>query len=326
MVDAGFVDAATAEAAIAQPIRVESASLDTSDAPYFVDLVQQQLSERYDARDLATQNLAVYTSLDLSLQALAQQVLTEGLARVDKMIRRKDHPPVQGALIALEPGTGAVLALVGGRDYSQSQYNRATTAKRQPGSTFKPFVYLTAFEATFDDPALPPITPATVVEDAPTVFLWGRQEYAPQNYENDYKGYVTLRTALAHSLNNATVKVAEMVGYERIGGGWGNTPRESPSQSGVWGTSDGGLNWTPLNNGLTNLDGTTSSVINGLWLGRKQCGLLRPRCHQCRPGRQRVDDRQVPQRGADVATRHRPRLPPRYPGEADPARARAIWT
>ena len=220
MVDAGFVDAATAEAAIAQPIRVESASLDTSDAPYFVDLVQQQLSERYDARDLATQNLAVYTSLDLSLQALAQQVLTEGLARVDKMIRRKDHPPVQGALIALEPGTGAVLALVGGRDYSQSQYNRATTAKRQPGSTFKPFVYLTAFEATFDDPALPPITPATVVEDAPTVFLWGRQEYAPQNYENDYKGYVTLRTALAHSLNNATVKVAEMVGYERIADLW----------------------------------------------------------------------------------------------------------
>ena len=113
------------------------------------------------------------------------------------MVRRKEHPPVQGALIALEPSTGAIVALVGGRDYTESQYNRATTAKRQPGSTFKPFVYLTAFEATFDDPALPPITPATVVEDAPTVFLFGKQEYAPQNYENDYKGYVTLRTALA---------------------------------------------------------------------------------------------------------------------------------
>jgi penicillin-binding protein 1B len=220
MVEAGFVDAAAAQAAMAQPIRVENASLDSSDAPYFVDLAKQQLSERYDAKDLATQNLAVYTSLDLSLQALAQDVLAEGLARVDKMIRRKDHPPVQGALIALEPNTGAVLALVGGRDYAQSQYNRATTAKRQPGSTFKPFVYLTAFEATFDDPALPPITPATVVEDAPTVFLFGKQEYAPQNYENDYKGYVTLRTALAHSLNNATVKVAEMVGYERIADLW----------------------------------------------------------------------------------------------------------
>jgi penicillin-binding protein 1B len=220
MVEAGFVDAAAAQAAMAQPIRVENASLDSSDAPYFVDLAKQQLSERYDAKDLATQNLAVYTSLDLSLQALAQDVLAEGLARVDKMIKRKDHPPVQGAVIALEPNTGAVLALVGGRDYAQSQYNRATTAKRQPGSTFKPFVYLTAFEATFDDPALPPITPATVVEDAPTVFLFGKQEYAPQNYENDYKGYVTLRTALAHSLNNATVKVAEMAGYERIADLW----------------------------------------------------------------------------------------------------------
>ena len=136
------------------------------------------------------------------------------------MIRRKNHPPLQGALIALEPSTGAIVALVGGRDYTQSQYNRATTAKRQPGSTFKPFVYLAAFEATFDDPALPPITPATVVEDAPTVFLFGRQEYAPQNYENDYKGYVTLRTALAHSLNNATVKVAEMVGLDRIADLW----------------------------------------------------------------------------------------------------------
>jgi penicillin-binding protein 1B len=220
MQEAGFVDAATAEAAIAQPLRVESAALDTSEAPYFVDLVQQQLSERYDAKDLATQNLSVYTSLDLSLQRLAHEVLAEGLVKVDKMIRRKDHPPLQGAIIALEPSTGAIVALVGGRDYSQSQYNRATTAKRQPGSTFKPFVYLAAFEATFDDPALPPITPATVVEDAPTVFLFGRQEYAPQNYENDYKGYVTLRTALAHSLNNATVKVAEMVGFERIADLW----------------------------------------------------------------------------------------------------------
>ena len=134
--------------------------------------------------------------------------------------RKKSEGPLQGALIAIEPSTGAVLALVGGREYSSSQYNRATTARRQPGSTFKPFVYLAAFEATFDDPALPPITPATVVEDAPTVFFFDRQEYAPQNYENTYKGYVTLRTALAHSLNVATVKVAEMIGYDRVANLW----------------------------------------------------------------------------------------------------------
>ena len=208
MQDAGFATPEAAKAAIAQPVEVKSASLDRTEAPYFVDLVKTQLQERYRAEDLATQNLA-------------QQALSDGLARVEKMIRRKrSEGPLQGALIAIEPSTGAVLALVGGREYSSSQYNRATTARRQPGSTFKPFVYLAAFEATFDDPALPPITPATVVEDAPTVFFFGRQEYAPQNYENTYKGYVTLRTALAHSLNVATVKVAEMIGYERIADLW----------------------------------------------------------------------------------------------------------
>jgi membrane peptidoglycan carboxypeptidase len=92
-------------------------------------------------------------------------------------------------------------------------------ARRQPGSTFKPFVYLAAFEAFFEDPALPPNTPATVVEDAPALFFRG-QGVHPENYEDKYFGYVTLRTALAHSLNVATVKVAEMVGYDRVANLW----------------------------------------------------------------------------------------------------------
>jgi penicillin-binding protein 1B len=221
MHEAGFIEAATMEAAVAQPLRVESASLDSTEAPYFVDLVRQQLAERYETRDLATQNLAVQTSLDLGLQSLAQRVLSQGLEKVEKGMRKKaGRGPLQGALIAIEPSTGAVVALVGGREYGTSQYNRATTARRQPGSTFKPFVYLAAFEATFDDPALPPITPSTVVEDAPTVFFFERQEYTPQNYEGTYKGYVTLRNALAQSLNVATVKVAEMVGYDRVANLW----------------------------------------------------------------------------------------------------------
>jgi penicillin-binding protein 1B len=95
-----------------------------------------------------------------------------------------------------------------------------TQARRQPGSTFKPFVYLTAFEATFEEPELPPITPATLVEDAPSVFFYEDKEYTPQNYEDKYMGIVTLRTALAHSLNTATVRVAEMVGYDRVANLW----------------------------------------------------------------------------------------------------------
>jgi penicillin-binding protein 1B len=220
MNDAGFIDAPTMDVSLAAPLKVEQGSSDSADAPYFVDIVRSQIAQRYDAKDLATQNLSIHTTLDLQLEALAQAALERGLDAAEKQIKRKDHPPVQGCLIALDPVSGNVLALVGGRSYGSSQYNRVTQARRQPGSTFKPFVYLAAFEATFDDPALPPITPATVVEDAPSVFFYEDKEYTPENYEGRYLGYVTLRKALANSLNSATVKVAEMVGYERVAKLW----------------------------------------------------------------------------------------------------------
>jgi penicillin-binding protein 1B len=223
MNDAGYLDSETMARELEAPLKVEGGTVDSSEAPYFVDLVRAQLHERYDPKDLTTQNLSIYTSLDLQLQGLAQEALARGLASVEKMIKKKGpRPPVQGSLIALEPASGAVVALVGGRSYGSSQYNRVIEAKRQPGSTFKPFVYLAAFEATFDDAALPPITPATVVEDAPAVFFYEDKEYIPQNYEDKYLGYVTLRKALAHSLNVATVKVAEMVGYDRVVELWAN--------------------------------------------------------------------------------------------------------
>jgi penicillin-binding protein 1B len=220
MRDAGFIDAATAEAAKAQPLLVESPRLDTTDAPYFVDLVREQLAQRYGDQDLTRQNLSIYSTLDPYLQTIAQDAIQRGLANVDKMIKTKAREPIQGCLIALEPSTGAVIALVGGRSYGSSQYNRVSQARRQPGSTFKPFVYLSAFEATFDDLALPPITPATIVEDTPTVFFYEDKEYTPQNYEQEYFGFVTLRRALAMSLNVATVKVAEMVGYDKVADLW----------------------------------------------------------------------------------------------------------
>jgi len=225
MWEAGFIAETTARAAMAQPLRVETPGEDTAAAPYFVDLVKSQLAQRYRGEDLVTQNLSIYTSVDLHLQGLAQEALQAGLQRVDERIskqrrRRRPSEPVQGALIALEPATGAIVALVGGRSYGASQYNRAIQARRQPGSTFKPFVYLTAFEATFEDPALPPITLATVVEDAPSVFFYEDKEYIPSNYEDSYLGFITLRRALAKSQNVATVKVAEMVGYDRVAEMW----------------------------------------------------------------------------------------------------------
>ena len=220
MHDAGFVDQAHMEEALRTPLLVERASVDTTDAPYFVDLVRRQMGQRYDAKDLTTQNLSIYTTLDLHLQELAQQALEHGLDRVQQMIRKRTTAPVQGCLIALEPSSGKIVALVGGRSYGASQYNRVIQARRQPGSTFKPFVYLAAFEATFEDSSLPPITPATVVEDSPSVFFYEDKEYIPTNYEDEYHGMVTLRRALAMSMNVATIKVAEMVGYDKVATLW----------------------------------------------------------------------------------------------------------
>ena len=209
------------EESLQAPLLVEAPSVDTADAPYFVDLVRQQLAQRYDPKDLTTQNLSIYTTLDLHLQGLAQQALERGLDQGPGARSRSARQlPVQGSLIAIEPASGKVVALVGGRSYGRSQYNRVMQARRQPGSTFKPFVYLAAFEATFDDPSLPPITPATVVEDTPSVFFYEDKEYIPTNYEDEYHGLVTLRRALAMSMNVATVKVAEMVGYASVADLW----------------------------------------------------------------------------------------------------------
>jgi len=220
MRDAGFMDAEAAEKAMAKPLVVEESRIDSGEAPYFVDLVKAQLEERYEESALNTGNLSIYTSLDLHLQALAQDALERGLIEAEKKVRAKHDAPLQGALIALENRTGQIVAMVGGRSYGASQYNRAIQARRQPGSTFKPFVYLAAFEAVFEDPALPPVTPATVVEDGPAVFFYGDQEYIPQNYTRRYEGPVTLRYALSRSLNIPTVKVAEMIGFERIAELW----------------------------------------------------------------------------------------------------------
>lgn len=219
MEDAGFIDKAAVRRSLEAPIVVEPGTLDAAEAPYFVDLVREELSQRYDLAS-AHANLTVRTSLDVRLQALAQEALTKGLRRIDAGFKQKRPQPVQGALVALEPRTGAILALVGGRAYGQSQYDRATQARRQTGSTFKPFVYLAAFESVFDEPDSPPLTPSTVVDDTPAVFFYGDKEYMPENYEDNYLGPVTLRTALAKSLNVATVKVAEIVGYHAVARTW----------------------------------------------------------------------------------------------------------
>jgi penicillin-binding protein 1B len=203
-------------------LRFVRMTLEASSAPYFVDMVKDHLLERFSESDLTSQSYRIYTSLDPGLQRAAAEAVAEGLQLVDKQLERRyqrwrqsgQHvPPVQAALVALDPQTGAIRALVGGRDYGQSQLNRAL-ARRQPGSVFKPFVYAAAFASSLDGG--PVLTPASEVVDEPTTFYFGDIDYTPNNYGEKFYGPVTLREALVRSMNVATVKVAEATGYERV--------------------------------------------------------------------------------------------------------------
>lgn len=218
MVDAGFITRGVGERAAAEPLIVQARALD-AEAPYFVDYVMRLVGRQVPAS--GSRGITIHTTLDLHLQRLAQEAVASGLERVDRVLarRRSRRGAAQAALVAVDPRTGDVLALVGGRWYNTSQYNRAVSARRQPGSVFKPFVYLAAFERARIERRTD-LTPATVVIDEPTTFADGDKTWTPANYENEYDGPITLRRALARSRNVATIKVAEMAGYERVADIW----------------------------------------------------------------------------------------------------------
>jgi penicillin-binding protein 1B len=232
MRDSGYVTPEDAERASHEPLTPMARALD-SEAPYFVDFVEQDLAAR--SIDIKRASADVYTTLDLHVQRLAQDAVRTGLARVDEVLsrRRRKTGPAQAALLALDPRTGEILAMVGGRSYNQSQYNRVLNARRQPGSVFKPFVYLAAFEQAHADGRVD-LTPATVVTDEPTTFFYEDKDYQPGNYDDEYDGPITLRRALARSRNVATVKVAEAAGYDHVADLWrrldiGTPPLPYPS-------------------------------------------------------------------------------------------------
>lgn len=228
MVEAGFLEEAVAQRARREPVIIAQRALDT-EAPYFVDYVGQQLQERFANLTASPRQLDVYTTLDLSLQRIAQDVVRDGLVPVDKILARRKRGPAQAALVAVDPRTGEILALVGGRSYNQSQYNRAVSARRQPGSVFKPFVYLAAFERAADE-GRTDLTPATTVIDEPTEFSYGDEIYQPRNYENEYDGEITFRRALALSRNVAAVKVADATGFDRVAALWRRVGQGSPAR------------------------------------------------------------------------------------------------
>jgi penicillin-binding protein 1B len=231
MVETRAITKDQAEKAKATPLKLAPPNVEASDAPYFVDLVRDTVTAKVPEREVNEQAYRIYTTLDPDLQRAAAQAVDAGIKLVDEQVTKRrtkrvkigkgkyethveSGPQAQVALVALNPRTGEVLALVGGRNYAWSQLNHAV-AKRPTGSIFKPFVYAAAMNTALDG-ANPVLTPASIVPDQPTTFAYGDQIYEPRNYKEEYHGDVTLRYALAMSLNNATVKLAEEVGYDKV--------------------------------------------------------------------------------------------------------------
>jgi penicillin-binding protein 1B len=260
MAETGDITEAQAQAARQEPLRLAPGTIDGGLAPYFIDIVHDQIVRSYGEQQYSSQGLRVYSSLDPDLQEVANEAVADGMKTVDELVEKRraksKHPETiaspQVALVALNPHTGQVLALVGGRNYGISQLNHAI-AHRPTGSVFKPFVYAAAFNTSLAGTQL--TAPATVVDAAangnptgdngepapqqngatpaptdpglhhglftevtllnndPTTFEGG---YAPRNYGHHGLGEVTARYALQYSLNNATVELAQMVGYDNV--------------------------------------------------------------------------------------------------------------
>jgi penicillin-binding protein 1B len=238
MVETGDITKAQAEEAKAAPLGLSAGAFDAGEAPYFVDLVRDQLVSKLGDADYNEQGLRIYTSLDPQLQQIAQQAVADGMKHVDDLVqarynrlaraaekRGKTLPAIvypQVALIALNPHTGQVLALVGGRNYGESQFDHAVS-HRPTGSIFKPFVYAAAFNTalagtplTNTDGASAIFTPVTILHDAQTTFTFDNQTYTPRDFDNEYYGDITATEALYRSLNNPTIALAQEVGFDNV--------------------------------------------------------------------------------------------------------------
>jgi penicillin-binding protein 1B len=223
MVETGAITAEEAETTKAMPLGVrEKRALANANAPYFIDYLQRELGTTFVENDLSRQALRIYSTIDMELQKAAELAVATNLAQLDKHLssRRPDPVPpgtVQAALVALDANTGEILALVGGRDYAQSQLNRVTDAHRQPGSVFKPIVYAAALDTAYGG-AGQPITAITPFLDAPEKFVTaGGETYEPDNHGKHYSNRdVPLRTGLVRSLNVVTVRIAQQIGLARV--------------------------------------------------------------------------------------------------------------
>jgi len=280
LLDTGEIDERTYRAALAEPLAAVAPPPGAVRAPYFVDFVREELADRYSARVLTSQGYHIFTTLDLELQTAAEGAVARGLERLERDYPHLTEEPdarLEIALLATNPRTGAILAMVGGRDYAGSQYNHVTDARRQPGSVFKPIVFLAAVGS--ERVGEKHLLPSSIVEDEPFVWSYEGRTWSPENYEEEFHGPVTVRHALVHSLNAATARLARDVGIEpirdlavRLGvddaippypaialGGWEVTPLEVARVYGV--LANAGLAAEP--NAVAKVVGRGGAIVEG---------------------------------------------------------------
>jgi len=222
MLAAKFINRATYEQASEAPLGVTKTRYNAQEAPYFVEMVRQYVDEHYGTNLLYEGGLKIHTSLDIDIQHAAEESLERRLTALEQRNQYKKTRAVlakatvsarekgqteylQGAIVSIEPQSGQILALVGGRDFNDSNFNRAVQAARQPGSAFKPFIYTAAIDNGF--------TPTDIILDTPISFRAGNgQEWSPQNYDKKFRGPITLRNALANSVNVPAAKLLQKLG------------------------------------------------------------------------------------------------------------------
>lgn len=227
MEDAGVIDPATRETAEATPLELGSRSRVDSAAEYFAEMVRMEMMDRFGGTEVYGGGLTVYTTVDLRLQRAAAAALEKQLREIEKKEAlyyrrslgveiRGDSPAdrgattryLQGALVAVEPQNGAIRAVVGGRSFAESNFNRAVQAKRQPGSAFKPIVFAQALREGWG--------PESMVDDSPITFNWGGQTWSPKNFDRKFRGPVTVRYALQKSINVTSVRLVQAVGAKDV--------------------------------------------------------------------------------------------------------------
>ncbi len=212
MLAAGMASEGGVHQGMLHPIQ-RSATRAVSRAPNFVDLAREEIARRVTLPPSG--ELRIATSLDPNLQRAAEAAIWSNIARIEERQPGLRGGKLQAALVAIEPGTGRIRAIVGGRQYPGSMFNRATRALRQPGSLFKPIVYLAAFEAERTG-ELPGLTPASLVPDEPTAIQSEGRTWSPNNLDRRFHGPVTVRRAIEESLNVPAVRVAQEVGLDRV--------------------------------------------------------------------------------------------------------------